>query len=56
VADAARTIADDWLWHVELLLPFRDEFGGTTLAHALGWCLVGLMGWAGEIGVGAFAG
>jgi hypothetical protein len=43
------------LWHVELLWPVRETFGGATLAQALGWCLVGMMGWTGEIGAGAFA-
>jgi hypothetical protein len=48
-------VGDDGLWQVELLSPEQDEFGGATLAQALGWCLVGVMGWTGEIGVGAFA-
>jgi hypothetical protein len=46
---------DDGLWYVELLSPVRETFGGATLAQALGWCLVGMMGWAGEIGAGACA-
>jgi hypothetical protein len=46
---------DDGLWHVELLSPVRDEFGGATLAQALGWCPVGVMGWCGEFGPGTFA-
>ena len=33
-------VGDDGLWHVELLSPFRETFGGATLAQALGWCLV----------------
>ena len=48
-------VDDDGLWHVELLWPVRETFGGTTLAQALGWCLVGTMSWSGEIGVMAFA-
>jgi hypothetical protein len=48
-------VGDDGLWHVELLWPVRETFGGTTLAQALGWCLVGMMGWAGEVGAEAFA-
>ena len=48
-------VGDDGLWHVEVLSPVRETFGGATLAQALGWCLVGMMGWSGEIGVAAFA-
>jgi hypothetical protein len=48
-------VGADSLWHVELLSPVREAFGGRTLAQALGWCVVGVMGWRGEIGVGAFA-
>jgi len=31
-------------WHVELLWPERERFGGRTLADALAWFLVWLMG------------
>ena len=48
-------VGDDGLWHVELLWPVRETFGGVTLAQALGWCLVAMMGWTGEIGAGTFA-
>jgi len=43
------------LWHVELLWPVRETFGGARLAQALGWCLVGMLGWAGEAGAAMFA-
>ena len=48
-------VGDDGPWHVELLWPVREAFGGATLAQALGWCLVALMGRAGEFGMEAFA-
>jgi hypothetical protein len=48
-------IGEDSLWHVELLTPVRERFGGKTLAEAIGWCPVAVMGWTGEIGVAALA-
>jgi hypothetical protein len=45
-------VGDDGLWHVELLAPTTNMFGGRTLAEALAWCLVGVMGWMGEIRFG----
>jgi hypothetical protein len=44
-------VDDKSLWRVELLYPDRETFGGRTLAQALAWCLVWLMGSTGEIGV-----
>jgi len=43
-------IGDDGLWHVELLRPVREAFRGATLAQALGWCLVAVMGTTGDRG------
>ena len=43
-------------WCVTLLFPDREEFYGTHLAIALGWCLVWMMGSTGEMGVEGFAG
>ncbi len=43
-------------WCVTLLHPIREEYRGVTLAAALGWCVIYLMGEAGEIGIGGFAG
>jgi hypothetical protein len=48
-------VADDGRWHVELLWPVREAFDGATQAQALGWSLVGLMGWVSEEGVAVFA-
>jgi hypothetical protein len=47
-------VGEDSLWHVELLWPERETFGGRTLAEALAWCLVRMMGWTGEIGIEGF--
>src|SRR5215213_6700487 len=33
----------------------RETFSGASLALALGWCLAGMIGRAGEIGVEAYA-
>jgi hypothetical protein len=50
-----RWVGEDSLWHVELLRPEREIFGGKILAEALTWCLVWMMWWTGEIGVKGFA-
>jgi hypothetical protein len=42
-------------WCVTLLFPEREQFSGTHLAIALGWCLVWLMGPSGELGIEGFA-
>jgi hypothetical protein len=42
-------------WCVTLLHPDHELFRGTTLATALGWCLVWLMTREGEIGIEGFA-
>jgi hypothetical protein len=34
-------------WRVEVLAPNRETFGGRTLAVALAWCLVWLIGTTG---------
>jgi hypothetical protein len=44
-------VDDKSVWRVELLYPDRETFGGRTLAQALAWCLVWLMGSTGEVGV-----
>jgi hypothetical protein len=41
-------------YQVELLFPVRHVFEGRTETLALSWCLVFLMGEAGEVGVGSF--
>jgi hypothetical protein len=46
---------DDGPWHVPWLWSARESFGGATPAQALGWWLVGMMGWTGETGVDALA-
>jgi hypothetical protein len=43
-------VDDRSLWRVLVLDPDRETFGGRTLAEALGWCLVWVMGSRGEIG------
>lgn len=48
-------VGEDSLWHVELLWPERETFGGKTLAEALAWCLVWMLQWSGEIGIEGFA-
>jgi hypothetical protein len=42
------------LFWVDLLAPERETFRARTLAEALGWCLVWVMGTTGEIGVNGF--
>jgi len=48
-------VGEDSLWHVELLWPERETFAGETLAEALAWCLVWMMGWTGELGIEGYA-
>ena len=38
-------------WCVTLLFPEREQFFGTHLSIALGWCLVWMMGTTGELGI-----
>jgi len=42
-------------WCVTLLYPEREEFSGTHLSIARGWCLVWMMGTNGELGITEFA-
>src|SRR5215204_2544845 len=56
-----RGYVDQWYvddlnrWRVEVLSSDRETFGGRTLAVALAWCLVGMVGRTVEMGLEAFA-
>jgi hypothetical protein len=43
-------VCDQSLWVVDLLVPDSETFRARTLAEALGWCLVWVMGSTGELG------